>query len=45
MVGKWVHMVVVAGHLEIKSRDVTTIILMILFLSLLFDHLTGKAGS
>ena len=45
VVGKWVHMVVVAGHLEIKSRDVTTIILMILFLSLLFDHLTGKAGS
>ena len=40
VVGKWVHMVVVAGHLEIKSRDV-----VILFFSLLFDHLTGKAGS
>ena len=32
VVGKWVHMVVVAGHLEIKSRDVTMIILVILFI-------------
>ena len=45
VVRKWVHMVVVAGHLEIKSRDVTLIILVILFFSLFFDHLTGKAGS
>ena len=32
MVGEWVDMVVVAGHLEIKSRDVT-IILFLFFLS------------
>ena len=36
VVGKWVHMVVVAGHLEIKSRDVMMIILVILFFSLCF---------
>ena len=45
VVGKWVHMVIVARHLEIKSRDVTLIVLVILIFSLLFDHLTGKAGS
>ena len=44
MVGKWVDMVVVARHLQIKRRDVM-IILVILFISLFFDHLTGKAGS
>ena len=32
MVGKWVHMVVVARHLQIKSRDVV-IILFLFFLS------------
>ena len=40
VVGKRVDMVVVAGHLHIKSRDV-----VILFFFLFFDHLTGKAGS